>query len=101
MAAGNPAYGACLTQRLQGPATDDDPEASTVRAYLRGGADALVATLRDDHAVATAAGEYARAWAGAALAARVASTAAGTPPISSTPDPAVLLAAAVAARTSR
>jgi hypothetical protein len=102
MAARNPAYGASLAQRLQGPVTGgDDAEASRLRAYLRGGADALVATLRDDHAVATAAGEYARAWAGAALAARVASTAAGNPPISSTPDPAVLLAAAVAARTSR
>jgi hypothetical protein len=100
MAARNPDHGASLVQRLDSPAIREDTEVSQLRAYLRGNAASLVDKLRDDHVVAAAAGEYARAWAGAQLADRVASTAAGGEVVASTLDEAVLLVAAVAALTS-
>ena len=94
MAADDPGYGAALAARLTNAATPAGSDTAMVREFLRDAAGYLDRQLAARPGVRAAASEYARAWAGADLAAKLAS-----PPLPSPGDPAAdaaLLAAAVA-----
>jgi hypothetical protein len=94
MAADDPGYGAAMAGHLGTASDPADPDSALLREYLRARAGELGSALRADHAIARAAAEYARAWGGASLAARLqqAARASAGGPIADD----VLLAAAVA-----
>jgi hypothetical protein len=71
MAAGDPQYGSSLVARLEAIAVPDDGDVMLMSEYLSAREDWLIEQLRSDQAVFESACEYARAWDGAELAARV------------------------------
>jgi hypothetical protein len=89
----DPDYGASLAGRLAEPSRQAGDEEKLIRQYLRYWSGDLMTSLRTDPALASAACEYARAWAGADLADRV-RAAAGDSELPESLD--VLLAVAVA-----
>ncbi|NLU81078.1 hypothetical protein HCA58_22570 [Micromonospora sp. HNM0581] len=89
MATTDPNYATSLIERLPDAATSDYSDASLVRAVLQGMAGALLDRLTTSDSVMGKAQEFARAWAGADLAAAVEQAASD----GVHNDPAVLLAA--------
>ncbi len=71
MAAGDPQYASSLVARLAATPVPDDGDAILMGEYLSAWEDWLIEQLRSDQAVFESACEYARAWDGAGLAARV------------------------------
>jgi hypothetical protein len=94
MAADDPGYGAALAARLTGTAAPAGSDTAMVREFLHDAAGYLDRQLAARPGVRAAAGEYARAWAGADLAAKLASPA--LPPPGDPAADAALLAVAVA-----
>jgi hypothetical protein len=94
MAADDPGYGAALAARLTDTAAPAGSDTAMVREFLHDAAGYLDRQLAARPGVRAAAGEYARAWAGADLAAKLASPA--LPPPGDPAADAALLAAAVA-----
>ncbi len=94
MAADDPGYGAALAARLTDVTAPAGSDTAMVREFLRDAAGYLDRQLAARPGVRAAAGEYARAWAGADLAAKLASPA--LPPPGDPAADAALLAAAVA-----
>jgi hypothetical protein len=94
MAADDPGYGATLAARLTNAAAPAGSDTAMVREFLRDAAGYLDRQLAARPGVRAAACEYARAWAGADLAVKLASPA--LPPPGDPAADAALLAAAVA-----
>ncbi len=91
--ADDPEYGSSFARRIDDPREQSGEDGEMIRQYLDYWADDLMASLRTDSQLASAAGEYARAWAGADLAGQVRAAAEA----SEIPESyAVLLAVAVA-----
>lgn len=94
MAADDPGYGASLAARLTQAGTPDDGDTAMLREFLHAAAADLQSELAAKPGVRAAACEYARAWAGTDLAAKLRG-----PVLPSASDPAAvaaLFAAAVA-----
>ena len=94
MAADDPGYGAALAARLTEGAVPAGSDTAMVREFLHDAAGYLGRQLAARPGARAAAGEFARAWAGADLAAKLAGPA--LPPPGDPAADAVLLAAAVA-----
>jgi hypothetical protein len=94
MAADDPGYGAALAARLTSAAAPAGSDTAMVREFLHDAAGYLDRQLAARPGVRAAAGEYARAWAGSDLAAKLAGPA--LPPPGDPAADAALLAAAVA-----
>jgi hypothetical protein len=94
MAADDPGYGAALAARLADAATPAGSDTAMVREFLHDAAGYLERQLAARPGVRAAAGEYARAWAGSDLAAKLRGPL--PPPESDPAADAALLAAAVA-----
>jgi hypothetical protein len=71
MAADDPGYGASLAVRLTQASTPADSDTGTLREFLHGAASYLQRELAARQGVCAAACEYARAWAGTDLAAKL------------------------------
>ena len=97
MAAEDPGYGSALAAQLAGAGEQAGSDAAQLRDYLRGAAGDLRRALHDDPGILPAAAEYARAWAGAALASGV-RTAAQSPEGAPIADDVLLAVAAACAQ---